>query len=77
VIWGDPANLANYATASCAANTRCNAWRTKVAATLPGGITPAINVTGRQVEVIVSWQGPGASSASNHTVLAQVVRSTD
>lgn len=80
VMWGDPANLGSYATASCAATNRCNAWLARVQNTLPGGIAPAINITGatgRQVEVIVQWQGPGQATPSNHTVLAQIYRATD
>jgi type IV pilus assembly protein PilV len=77
VMWGDPANLSSYATASCAATNRCNAWLTRVQNTLPGGIAPTITVTGRQVQVIVQWQGPGQATPSNHTMLAQIYRSTD
>jgi type IV pilus assembly protein PilV len=77
VMWGDPANLANYATASCAANTRCNAWLTRVSTALPGGIPPTITVATRQVTIVVQWQGPGQATPSNHTVIAQIFRATD
>lgn len=77
VMWGDPANLANYATASCAANTRCNAWLTRVSTALPGGVAPTITVATRQVTVVVQWQGPGQATPSNHTVIAQIFRSSD
>ena len=78
VMWGDAANIASYATpAACAALTRCNAWLTKVANTLPGGVAPQITVNGRQVLIVVNWQGPGATSASNHSLVAQVMRASD
>ena len=77
VMWGDPANLANYASASCAANTRCNAWLTRVQTALPGGIAPTITVATRQVTIVVQWQGPGQPTPSNHTVVAQIFRASD
>jgi type IV pilus assembly protein PilV len=77
VMWGDPANLTSYATASCAATTRCAAWLARVQATLPGGIAPTVTVNNRAVTVVVSWQGAGQSTPSNHTMDAQIYRSTD
>ena len=77
VMWGDPANLTSYADANCAATPRCAAWRARVAATLPGGLTPNVTVNNRAVTVVVRWQGAGATSASNHTMDAQIYRSTD
>jgi type IV pilus assembly protein PilV len=80
VMWGDAANVANYATAGCAATPQCNAWRTRVQAMLPGatgGNLPTIAVAGRQVTVTVFWQRPGEASVSNHQVVAQIYRATD
>ena len=80
VIWGDPANIANYATASCAANNPCNAWLTRVQARLPnatGANAPTMVVAGRQITVTIFWQRPGETTVSNHQVVAQVYRSSD
>ena len=77
VMWGDPANLASYATAACAGTNRCNTCLLRVQNTLPGGIAPTITVVNRQVTVVVQWQGPGQATPSNHTMVAQIYRATD
>ncbi len=66
-MWVDRSNLASYTTPS-GTNGNMTAWRTQVAATLPGitvGGTnsPAIAVAGRQVTVTLFWQMPGADSS--------------
>jgi len=79
VMWADPANLSDYATANCAGTPRCSDWLARVQTLLPnasGGNAPTIAVTNRQVEVTVRWQPPG-DSASNHVVVAQIYRATD
>lgn len=79
VMWGDPANLGDYATANCVATPRCNDWLTRVQAMLPnatGANAPSIAVNNRAVEVTVRWQPPGGE-ASNHVVVAQIYRATD
>lgn len=79
VMWGDPANLTDYAAASCAATPRCNTWLTRVEAALPGatgGNAPTIEVANRQVTVTMRWQAPG-ETAHNHVVVAQIYRATD
>jgi type IV pilus assembly protein PilV len=79
VMWADPANLSDYATASCAGTPRCSDWLARVQTLLPnatGGNAPTIAVTNRQVQVTVRWQPPG-DSASNHVVVAQIYRATD
>ncbi len=80
IMWSDPANIAAYAGTGCAGVSRCNAWVTKVQARLPqatGGNAPTIAVTGRAVTIVVKWQSPNDSTASNHTVVAQVYRTAD
>lgn len=79
VMWGDPANLTDYSTASCAATPRCNDWLGRVQALLPnatGANAPTIAVNNRQVTITVRWQPPG-DGASNHVVVAQIYRATD
>jgi type IV pilus assembly protein PilV len=80
VMWGDPVNLGDYATANCAATQRCAAWRTRVQSMLPnatGANAPTIDVASRQVTVTVRWQGPAETTPSNHVVIAQINRATD
>ncbi len=81
VIWGDPNNLGNYATASCSSTPRCDDWLTRVESRLPratGANAPTIVVSGRQVTITVRWQPPGDDvPVSNHSVVAQLYRSTD
>jgi len=79
VMWGDPANLDDYADANCAATPRCNTWATRVQTLLPGatgGNAPSIAVNNRVVQVTIRWQQQG-EPVSNHTVLAQIYRATD
>jgi type IV pilus assembly protein PilV len=79
VMWGDPANLGDYQTATCAATPRCADWLARVQGLLPnatGANAPTIEVNNRQVTVTVRWQPPG-DTASNHVVLAQIYRATD
>ena len=63
VMWGDLNNIGNYATANCAANTRCKDWSDKVARVLPSGAA-AINVTpgNGDVEITITWSTPDAST---------------
>ena len=80
IMWGDAANLTNYATANCASVPRCLAWRDRVAGLLPqatGANAPTIVVAGRQVTIAVLWQRPGETTVSNHIVIAQIYRATD
>jgi len=90
-IWVDMgtggANIDNYSTASgssspCASNTVCQAWRTRVAAILPGITvnntnTPTITVTNnggvRQVQVTLQWKMPDtAAQTRNFTTITQI-----
>lgn len=76
-MWVDRSNLASYTTPS-GTNGNMTAWRTQVAATLPGitiGGTnsPTIVVAGRQVTVTLFWQMPGADSTQRTlSVVAQM-----
>jgi type IV pilus assembly protein PilV len=75
VMWVNRANISQYATASCASNAECNAWRTRVQATLPnatGANVPTIVISGQQATVTVFWQRPGESTVSNHSAVAQI-----
>ena len=80
VMWGDAGNLGNYATATCASTTACDAWLTRVEQTRPSAVganAPTIAINGRQVTVTVRWQRPGESTVSQHEVVAQIFRATD
>jgi type IV pilus assembly protein PilV len=68
-MWSDDitTNLSKYTTANCAAYAPCKAWKSKVAATLPGGGT-AIAVDGsNNVTVTVSWTIPDEGTHSYST----------
>lgn len=76
-MWVDRANLANYATASCAGTAACNAWRLRVLAIMPNAAAnaPTIEIAGQQATVTVRWLRPGepvGTPASNHVVVAQI-----
>lgn len=77
-MWVDRANLANYATASCAGTAACNAWLIRVQAIMPNAIganAPTIAIAGQQATVTVRWLRPGepvGTPASNHSVVAQI-----
>jgi type IV pilus assembly protein PilV len=77
------ANLDNYDTSgACASNTACQAWRTRVAATLPsvtvgGTNSPSITVTNnsgvRQVQVTLRWRMPDTTAQTrSFTVITQI-----
>lgn len=58
-MWTDGANLASYASASCAGYTRCAHWITRLNARLPGA-TPTVvadSATGR-VTISIAWTVP-------------------
>jgi type IV pilus assembly protein PilV len=68
--------LSGYNTAS-GSNTTMTAWRTKVAARLPGitvGGTnsPTIVVAGNTVTVTVFWQIPGSTTVRQFSIIANV-----
>ncbi len=66
-MWADAPNLANYATANCAAYARCNDWSTKVANTLPGG-TANITLIPEGWQVTVNWTQPNEGTHSYTTI---------
>jgi type IV pilus assembly protein PilV len=57
-MWLDAANLANYATATCASHTRCNALKTKVEAALPNGAADIEILGGGGVRITITWTSP-------------------
>jgi type IV pilus assembly protein PilV len=76
-MWVDRANLADYDTTG-GANPNMDAWRTRVANTLPrvvvgGSNSPDIDVAGNQVTVTLRWQLPGSDSVQRQfSVVAQI-----
>lgn len=69
-MWADSANMASYATAACAGYARCNVWRTRVAATLPGG-TAAIDLgAAPEVQITITWTAPNEPTHSYIAVSA-------
>lgn len=75
VMWTDRTNLANYDTSSGSGTALRTSWISQVQLTLPqatGSNVPEIDVIGNQVTVTVRWLRPGDTSASNHSVQAQI-----
>lgn len=76
-MWVDRANLADYDTTG-GANPNMDAWRTRVASTLPrvvvgGTNSPEIDVVATQVTVTLYWQLPGSDSVQRQfSVVAQI-----
>ena len=76
-MWVDRANLAAYDTGG-GANPNMDAWRTRVANSLPrvvvgGTNSPEIDVAGNQVTVTIFWQMPGNDSVQRQfSVVAQI-----
>ncbi|MGD9951815.1 MAG: type IV pilus modification protein PilV [Burkholderiales bacterium] len=76
-MWVDRANLADYDTGG-GASANMDAWRARVANTLPrvvvgGANSPEIAVAGNQVTVTIFWQMPGNDSAQRQfSVVAQI-----
>jgi type IV pilus assembly protein PilV len=82
-MWGDPANLASFATAggNCDGYATCAAWKTKVANNLPSGaavvtvLPPALPSgpgvsAGADVQIQLSWQTPdGAQRYDTNTTV--------
>ncbi|MES2183636.1 MAG: pilus assembly protein PilV [Pseudomonadota bacterium] len=63
LMWSDTPNIGSYATASCAAYTPCNTWKTKVAGALPAGTVAVTVDTGTgDVTVTVGWTEPSGDS---------------
>jgi type IV pilus assembly protein PilV len=74
-MWVDRANLASYATASCAGYSECNNWMTRLQAKLPnatGANAPTIVIAGQQATVTILWQRPGETTISRHVAVAQI-----
>jgi len=69
---------ANIVTEFGSGGTKLSAWTTKIAALLPGGITPDVSVAdgisweSKTVVVTIYWQMPGESSRHQHVMTAQI-----
>lgn len=76
LMWGELgnkaviANLANYSTGGCGTSAACAAWKTKLGATLPGGVLKELTFddtvdtwaeTHGQVKVTLAWTLPNGS----------------
>jgi len=86
ILWSDPANIADYVvdasgSGTCTSTTACNAWLTDVRAKLPADSAndniPVVSISGRTATVTMNWKRKGDSSASQHQVIAQILRATD
>jgi type IV pilus assembly protein PilV len=75
IMWSDPANLASYTTAGCAARPPCNDWKNKVATQLPGGTLTQLtfNPANGDVFLQLTWAMPNGGThkyTTNSTVRA-------
>jgi len=73
-MWGDAANVGNYATANCAAYARCNDWKSKVERSMPGGSVAVVLGVGAAVGTVtitINWTTPneGAHNYTTSTVI--------
>lgn len=61
VMWSDaPANIASYASASCAGYARCADWLAKVERNLPSAQTyVVVTAATGQVDIQIRWTQPG------------------
>jgi len=68
-MWSDDIanNLSKYTTAGCAAYARCNDWKAKVAAALPGGSTAITVDASNNVTVTIGWTVPDEGTHSYST----------
>ena len=66
-MWGDRANLAGYATATCIA--ACSDWQGRLARRLPGGVgTVTVNAATGVVTIAIEWTAPGETTHRFTTV---------
>lgn len=62
-MWGDIANLSQYATGHCESYARCAAWAAKVAAQLPSGSAAvAVDASSGAVSITIAWDAAGGDS---------------
>lgn len=58
LMWSDLSHLDNYKDSSCGTYVRCQAWKGKLAQSLPGGqATIGVN-TDREVTIEITWTLP-------------------
>lgn len=69
-MWADIPALTQYTTSGCAANTQCNALKTKVAATLPAGSLEIDQPSPGLVTVTIRWTPPGEDAHVYETAAA-------
>lgn len=84
LIWADKPNIAQYTTAGCSSNARCNGWLGKVSATLPSGALDTLNLNNLtnpaaadfgRVTVTVSWTMPNGG-VHRHSAVFNVAPDT-
>jgi len=76
-MWVDVARVDQYASAAtCAANTICNEWLTRVKTRLPGNVAPVITRTGDQFAITISWVVPGDTDSGGQHAFRTVTSVT-
>lgn len=62
-MWGDVANIGNYASSSCKSYSRCSDWLNKVVATMPeASTTITVDSSTRLVSIALMWTLPNGDS---------------
>lgn len=72
-MWSDLTNIANYNGTSCASQTRCAEWQSKVTQQLPGGSgAVTVDSSNNDVTVTIGWSTPsgGAHQYVTHTTIS-------
>lgn len=58
LMWSDLAHLADYEDSKCGAYARCQAWRDKLARSLPNGLATVTMPTAGEVKIEITWSLP-------------------
>ncbi|CAH0354188.1 pilus assembly protein PilV [Aquabacterium sp. CECT 9606] len=62
LMWSDADHLGDYTDTACGAYKRCQAWKDKVAASLPGGAANVTVNTDREVTIQINWTPPDGTA---------------
>lgn len=58
LMWSDLDQLDNYKDSSCGTHARCQAWKDKLAQSLPGGQATVTVNAAREVSIVITWTLP-------------------
>lgn len=58
LMWSDASHLDDYTDSQCGAYARCQAWRDKLARSLPNGLATVTMPTAGEVKIEITWSLP-------------------